>query len=101
MKKSAFFINVARGPIAVESDLIWALKEGEIAGAGLDVFDQEPINQDHPLLHLDNVVALPHIGSASVETRTAMMKLCCDNILAVLNNEKPKTPVNKDLFQKI
>lgn len=101
MKKSAFFINVARGPIAVESDLIWALKEGEIAGAGLDVFDQEPINQDHPLLHLDNVVALPHIGSASVETRTAMMKLCCDNILAVLNNEKPKTPVNKELSQKI
>lgn len=99
MKKSAYFINVARGPIAVEADLIEALKEGEIAGAGLDVYDKEPISRDHPLLQLDNVVALPHIGSASVETRTAMMKLACDNIEAVLKNEGPKTPVNKQFIQ--
>lgn len=101
MKKSAFFINVARGPVAVEADLIEALKEGEIAGAGLDVFDKEPISPNHPLLQLKNVVALPHIGSASVETRTAMMDLCCDNIEAVLKNEVPKTPVNRDLFQLV
>lgn len=101
MKKSAFFINVARGPVAVEADLIEALKEGEIAGAGLDVFDKEPISPNHPLLQLNNVVALPHIGSASVETRTAMMELCCDNIEAVLKNEVPKTPVNRELFQLV
>lgn len=98
MKNSAIFINAARGPVAVEEDLIEALTVGEIAGAGLDVYDHEPISPDHPLVNLKNVVALPHIGSASVETRTAMIDLCCKNIESVLKSEIPKTAVNKELY---
>ncbi|MCA1055550.1 D-glycerate dehydrogenase [Rossellomorea aquimaris] len=94
MKPSAIFINAARGPIVNEDALIEALKEGEIAGAGLDVFVKEPIDSHHPLLEFENVVALPHIASSSVETRTAMMNLCVQNVLAVLNGDKPKTQVN-------
>jgi glyoxylate reductase len=96
MKPTAIFINASRGPVVDEQALYEALLTGEIAGAGLDVFDKEPISADHPLLTLSNVVALPHIGSSSVETRTAMMKLCIDNIEAVLNGNQPKTLVNKD-----
>ncbi|MGG1676855.1 2-hydroxyacid dehydrogenase [Neobacillus sp. NRS-1170] len=96
MKQSAIFINASRGPVIDEQALFDALTAGEIAGAGLDVFEREPINRDHPLLSLPNVVALPHIGSSSVETRTAMMKLCVENIMAVLEGNMPKTLVNKD-----
>lgn len=93
MKKSAFFINVGRGQVVDEEALIEALQQNEIAGAGLDVFYQEPIGSEHPLLKMPQVVAIPHIGSASVETRTTMMKLCCDNIMAVLHGKEPKTKV--------
>ncbi|OAT80531.1 D-glycerate dehydrogenase [Bacillus sp. MKU004] len=93
MKKSAFFINVARGPIVNEEALTEALKKGEIAGAGLDVFVEEPIDSNHPLLELDNVVALPHIASSSIETRTAMMNLCVQNVMAVLKGDEPRTRV--------
>ena len=96
MKPSTIFINVGRGPVVDESALYEALLEKEIAGAGLDVFVKEPINADHPLLQLPNVVALPHIGSSSVETRVTMMKLCLDNIEAVLAGNEPTTLVNKD-----
>lgn len=93
MKKSAFFINAARGAIVNEEALIEALKKGEIAGAGLDVFVEEPIDSNHPLLQLDNVVALPHIASSSIETRTAMMNLCVQNVMAVLKGDEPRTRV--------
>ncbi|KMY51695.1 2-hydroxyacid dehydrogenase [Peribacillus loiseleuriae] len=93
MKQSAIFINVARGAVADEEALYEALVKGEIAGAGLDVFKQEPIGPDHPLLTLPNVVALPHIGSASVETRQGMIMLCLDNITHVLSGKQPKTIV--------
>jgi glyoxylate reductase len=93
MKKSAFFINAARGAIVNEEALIEALKKGEIAGAGLDVFVEEPIDSNHPLLQLDNVVALPHIASSSIETRTAMMNLCVQNVSAVLKGDEPRTRV--------
>lgn len=93
MKKSAFFINVGRGQVVDEEALIAALHHNEIAGAGLDVFHEEPIGSDHPLLHFPHVVAIPHIGSASVETRTTMIKLCRDNIVAVLQGNKAKTTV--------
>ncbi|MGR3765596.1 2-hydroxyacid dehydrogenase [Rossellomorea sp. NS-SX7] len=93
MKKSAFFINAARGPIVNEEALAEALETGEIAGAGLDVFTNEPISSEHPLLSFDNVVALPHIASSSTETRIGMMNLCVQNIHAVLNGDKPKTEV--------
>ncbi len=101
MKNSAIFINVGRGPIVNEQALYEALVSGDIAAAGLDVFEKEPIDETHPLLSLSNVVALPHIGSSSVETRKIMMKLCIDNIKAVLEGKAPKTLVNKDAFQNI
>ncbi|MBB6453437.1 glyoxylate reductase [Salirhabdus euzebyi] len=94
MKKSAIFINTSRGGVVKEKDLYEALQNGEIAGAGLDVFKNEPINEKHPLLQLENVTALPHIGSATMETRTAMAQLSLENIDLVLKGKKPKTPVN-------
>jgi glyoxylate reductase len=93
MKSSAIFVNVGRGQVVDEEALIHALEEKEIAGAGLDVFYKEPIGADHPLLQFPQVVALPHIGSASVETRTTMMELCRDNIIAVLEGRKAKSVV--------
>ena len=92
MKNSAFLINTARGPIVNEDALATALREGVIAGAGLDVFEKEP--SVHPeLLELDNVALLPHLGSATVETRTAMAMLAADNALAVLSGEQPPAPI--------
>lgn len=96
MKATAIFVNAARGPVVNEEDLYEALLNGEIAGAGLDVFEKEPIRSTHPLLNLSNVVALPHIGSSSVETRITMMKLCLENITNVLDGKPPKTLVNRD-----
>ena len=94
MKRSAIFVNIGRGPIHKEEDLFLALKEGVIAGAGLDVFEEEPkINGG--LFTLSNVIMLPHIGSASTETRMAMGKLCCDSVLSVIEKgEKPANVVN-------
>lgn len=93
MKNSSIFINASRGAVVNEEDLYDALVNGEIAGAGLDVFLHEPISAEHPLVGLHNVVALPHIGSASYETRYAMMRLCAMNIAAVLTGNEPKTRV--------
>jgi glyoxylate reductase len=95
MKNTAIFINASRGAVVDEQALFDALNSGQIAGAGLDVFENEPIGVEHPLLTLKNVVALPHIGSSSRETRMAMMKLCVDNIQLVMNNELPKTYISK------
>ncbi|MEJ1115406.1 D-glycerate dehydrogenase [Paenarthrobacter sp. CCNWLY172] len=92
MKSSAYLVNTARGPIVDEDALASALREGAIAGAGLDVYEQEP--RVHPgLLELDNVALLPHLGSATVETRTAMAMLAADNALAVLSGEQPPAPI--------
>jgi glyoxylate reductase len=92
MKDSAYLVNTARGPIIDESALALALREGQIAGAGLDVFEQEP--KVHPwLLELENVTLVPHLGSATVETRTAMAVLAADNTLAVLGGQQPPTPI--------
>ena len=92
MKDSAYLVNTARGPIVDEAALASALREGRIAGAGLDVYEHEP--QVHPdLLELDNVVLVPHLGSATVETRTAMAVLAADNVLAVLGGQRPPTPI--------
>ena len=93
MKRSAIFINAARGAVVDEEALYQALKNKTIAAAGLDVFQVEPIAASHPLLTLDNVVALPHIGSSSVETRMTMMALCVENIQLVLSGQKAKTIV--------
>lgn len=90
MKNTAILINTARGGIVNEADLYHALNEGEIWAAGLDVFEEEPISPDHPLLSLPNVVTFPHIGSASIKTRMKMADLAADNLLLVLQNQKPK-----------
>jgi glyoxylate reductase len=92
MKRSAYLINTARGPIVDEAALAWALGERLIAGAALDVYEREP--EVHPaLLSLDNVVLAPHLGSATTETRTAMADLAVSNVLAVIEGRPPLTPV--------
>jgi glyoxylate reductase len=98
MKETAYLVNSARGPIVDEAALVDALKAGQIAGAGLDVFENEP--ETHPgLIELDNVVLLPHLGSATIETRTAMGVLAAKNAVAVLNGEQPPTPVNPEVLE--
>ncbi len=94
MKKDAILINTARGGIVDEEALYHSLKNGEIWGAGLDVFEQEPVPMDYLLLSLPNVVTLPHIGSASVKTRMKMAHLAADNMLSVLTGGQALTPVN-------
>ena len=92
MKKTAFFVNTARGKIVVEKDLAAALKRKTIAGAGLDVFENEPkVNKD--LVKLTNVVMTPHMASATIESRTAMANLAVENILLVLSGKQAKTEV--------
>ncbi|TSB48159.1 2-hydroxyacid dehydrogenase [Alkalicoccobacillus porphyridii] len=98
MKSSAVFINGSRGATVDEQALIHALEEGKIYAAGLDVYKEEPVPVDHPLLSMRNVVSLPHIGSATHETRHNMAQLAADNLLAALNGASPPTPINeKDL----
>jgi glyoxylate reductase len=92
MKDTGYLVNTARGPILDEAALATALAAGTIAGAGLDVFESEPAVHEG-LLDLDNVVLVPHLGSATVETRTAMASLAADNALAVLRGQDPPTPV--------
>ncbi|MDR5860290.1 D-glycerate dehydrogenase [Halomonas eurihalina] len=95
MKPSAIFVNVARGKVVDETALIEALRAGKPHAAGLDVFEREPLPETSPLPHMPNVVALPHIGSATHETRTAMADRAVANILAALNGERPPSPVNE------
>ncbi|PIE33995.1 MAG: D-glycerate dehydrogenase [Ilumatobacter coccineus] len=93
MRSDAFVINSARGPIIDEEALVEALRSGQIAGAGLDVFENEPTV--HPgLLELDNVVMLPHLGSATIDTRSAMAELAARNVVAVLAGQDPITGVS-------
>ena len=92
MKRSAYLINTARGPIVDEEALAWALQQHLLAGAALDVYENEPVI--HPdLLRLENVLLVPHLGSATTETRTAMADLAVQNVLAVLGGRPPLTPV--------
>lgn len=93
MKSSAIFINTARGGFHNEPDLILALQKKLIWGAGLDVTNPEPMHADNPLLNMPRVCILPHIGSATLETRKAMLDLAIDNLLAGLNDKLLKTPV--------
>ncbi|MFP4200933.1 MAG: 2-hydroxyacid dehydrogenase [Clostridia bacterium] len=94
MKSEAVLINTARGDLVDEEALVWALEQGEVAAAGLDVYAMEPLSTDHPLTFLDNVVLAPHLGSATVEARTAMAKMASRNVIAVLSGKEPETPVN-------
>ena len=89
MKKSAFLINTARGKIIKEKDLVSALKKKTIAGAGLDVFESEPIGKNHPLTKISNVVLVPHIGSSTKETREQMARITVKNLNLGLSGKKP------------
>ena len=92
MKRSAYLINTARGPVVDEAALAWALQHHLIAGAALDVYENEPAV--HPdLLALENVLLVPHLASGTTETRTAMADLAAENVLAVLEGRPPLTPV--------
>jgi glyoxylate reductase len=99
MKKTAYLINNSRGPVVDEKALYEALKEGRIAGAGLDVFEQEPIPVDNPLLKLDNVVVAPHISSASYETRSKMAEMVAENLVAFFEGRKPPNLVNPEVVK--
>lgn len=94
MKPSAFFINTARGGIVNEPDLVAALRAGDIAGAGLDVLEREPIAPDNPLLDMDNVVVTPHIAWYSIEAIQTLQLAVAQEVARVLSGEKPKNPVN-------
>ena len=94
MRPESIFINISRGKVVDEAALINALQQGQIRGAGLDVFDREPLELTSPLLQLDNVVATPHIGSATFETREAMARCAVENLLAALAGARPANLVN-------
>ncbi|WP_026566182.1 2-hydroxyacid dehydrogenase [Bacillus sp. UNC41MFS5] len=101
MKKSAIFVNGSRGATVDEDALVRALQNKEILAAGLDVFTQEPVNPDHPLLSLDNVVTLPHIGSATYETRLKMAKLAAENLVLGLKGKQPPSLINQEILSEV
>lgn len=100
MKRTAVLVNTARGGVVDEDALHRALTTGRIWAAGLDVFAEEPIPTDHPLLKLENLVVCPHIGSASVATRTRMATLAAENLVAALTGGDPPTPVNPEVLSR-
>ncbi len=100
MKKSAILINASRGATVNEAALIEALQAGTIHGAGLDVFETEPLSADSPLLSMPNLVALPHIGSATHETRHAMALNAAENLVAALDGTLTRNVVNRDVLRK-
>ena len=99
MKNNSILVNAARGPIVDHKALYNALSQGEIAGAGLDVTDPEPIPLDDPLLTLDNCVIVPHIASASVKTRYEMSRISATNLLNGIKGEKLLTCVNPEVYE--
>ena len=101
MKKSAVLVNCARGAIIDEAALVHALREGEIASAGIDVFEEEPPNPDNPLFSLPNAVVTPHFAGASHQARERVNRLAGENVLAVLKGERvnPKTLLNPEVYK--
>jgi glyoxylate reductase len=99
MKKGSILINTSRGLVVDQTALYYALLSGHLGGAGLDVFEEEPIPKGSPLLGLPNVVLVPHIGSASKKTRATMASMCAENITAALSNEKPPNIVNPEVLE--
>ena len=99
MRPESIFINISRGKVVDETALIEALRTGQIRAAGLGVFEREPLQTDSPLLTLNNVVATPHMGSATHETREAMARCAVDNLLMALAGERPKNLVNAGAWQ--
>lgn len=99
MKPNSIFINTARGGFHNEKDLYEALKSGKIWGAGLDVTNPEPMENDSPLLQLPNVCVLPHIGSATIEARNGMSKLATENVVAFAKGEKMPAIANPEVYE--
>ena len=98
MKPSAVLVNISRGPVVDEAALVEALQNGTIRGAGLDVYEKEPLS-DSPLFQLKNAVTLPHIGSATHETREAMANRAVANLRSALLGERPQDLVNPQVFK--
>lgn len=98
MKPTAVLVNAARGPVLKEDELFTALQQGRPWAAGLDVFEREPIGADHPLLTLPNVIAVPHIGSATVATRTRMAVTAARNLVAALTGQPVPNPINPEVL---
>ena len=98
MKPGAILINTARGDVVDELALVEALQSGRVAGAGLDVFAQEPLPVDHPLLKMSSVVLTPHVGSATAATRMRMVDLAVANVMAVLDGGRPLNCVNPQVW---
>jgi glyoxylate reductase len=98
MKKSAILINTSRGPVIDEAALVEALRTGVIAGAGLDVYENEP-KVAEGLTSLSNAVLLPHIGSASIATRSKMAEIAAENVLAFFQGRTPPTALNPDVLK--
>jgi glyoxylate reductase len=100
MKKTAVLVNTARGPVVDTEALVTALENGDILAAGLDVTDPEPLPADHPLVAMPNCVVLPHIGSATVQSRDAMATMAARNLVAVLEGRQPEAIVNPEVLQR-
>jgi glyoxylate reductase len=98
MKRDAVLINTARGGVVDQAALVQALRDGTIGGAGLDVFESEPLAADDALMGFENVVVAPHLGSATVETRTRMSDLAVDNLLVFFRGERPPCCVNPEVL---
>ena len=94
MKKTSFLINTSRGPMVKEDDLVEALKDEKIAGAGLDVFDKEPLPQDHKLRFLPNALILPHIGYVTAENYSKFYLQMMENLQACNDNKPIRTISN-------
>ena len=99
MKRTAFLINTTRGPVVQEAALVAALEQGTIAGAALDVFEREPLISDG--LRRDNVVLAPHLGSASIETRTRMAMIAVENVIAFFSGKRPPTILNPEVLRQL
>ena len=100
MKNTAVVINVARGPVVSEEDLIWALENHEIAGAALDVMEQEPPKKDNPLFGFDNVLITPHTAWYSEESQAVLQRTPAEEVVRVLNGEVPLNVVNKEILNR-
>jgi glyoxylate reductase len=98
MKPTAFLINTTRGPVVQEAALVAALEQGTIAGAALDVFEREPLISEG--LRRDNVVLAPHLGSASIETRTRMAMIAVENAVALFSGKQPPTILNPEVLRQ-
>ena len=98
MKKGSYFVTTARGSIHNEDDLYECLKEGHLAGAGLDVWDYEPPSPKHQLLKLENVIASPHTAGVTKDSRNKMSAFVATQLLEIFDGKDPARPVNPEII---